>query len=93
MEADLSYSRTAARCQLTIDAFLRKIQRYQPAIGRTVRTRYGLRVKDAWMKVKGALCKKEDVTKFKADLVAHTESIQLLLATVQMSVSRLERYG
>jgi hypothetical protein len=36
------------------------------------------------MKVKWAICKKEDVRKFQADLAGHTASIQLLLATVQM---------
>ena len=36
------------------------------------------------MKVKWALCKKEDVEKSKVDLVGYTESIQLPLATVQM---------
>jgi hypothetical protein len=33
---------------------------------------------------KWVLCKEEDVSKFKADLVGHMESIQLLLTTVQM---------
>jgi hypothetical protein len=34
------------------------------------------------------VCKKEDVAKFKADLVGHTESIQLLLTPMQMYGSR-----
>jgi hypothetical protein len=45
------------------------------------------------MKIKWALCKKEDVAKFKTDLVAHTESIQLLLVMVQMSVTRVKADG
>ena len=38
------------------------------------------------MKIKWALCKKEDVVRFKTDLMAHTESIELLLTTVHMCV-------
>jgi len=36
------------------------------------------------MKIKWTICKKDDVTKFQADLLGHTESIQMLLATIQM---------
>jgi hypothetical protein len=71
----------AAQCRRTIDGFLKKIEKYQPSLSGNSE---GHRVRDAWMKVKWALCKKEDVAKFKADLVGHTESIQLLLMTVQM---------
>ena len=81
MEADLTCDRAAAQCQRTIDAFWGKVTKYQPAIGGT---RSNSKVKVGWMRIQWALCKKEDVTKFKADLVGHTESIQLLLATVQM---------
>ncbi len=41
------------------------------------------------MKVKWALCKKEDLGKFKADLQGHTGSIEVLLLTVQMYDSNL----
>lgn len=36
------------------------------------------------MKIQWAVCKKEDVANFKADLVGHTESIQLLLMAMHM---------
>jgi hypothetical protein len=67
-----------------------KIRKYQPALGGT---RSSSKVKGGWMKIKWALCKKEDVAKFKTDLVAHTESIQLLLVMVQMSVTRVKADG
>lgn len=73
----------AAQCQRTIDAFWEKIQKYEPSLRKGGS---GSRAKDAWRKVKWAVCKKEDVVKFKADLVGHTESIELLLTTVQMCV-------
>ncbi|KAH8761786.1 hypothetical protein F5882DRAFT_522938 [Hyaloscypha sp. PMI_1271] len=82
----IALRQAAAQCQRTIDAFWGKVTKYQPAI-------WGMRsnsqVKVSWLKIKWALCKKEDVTKFKADLVGHTESIQLLLATVQMSKTNM----
>ena len=77
----IALRQAASQCQQTIDDFWKKIQKYQPHL----RTNGSdSRVKDNWMKIKWALCKNGDVATFKADLVGHTESIQLLLATVQM---------
>jgi hypothetical protein len=71
----------AAQCQRTIDAFWEKIKKYQPSLqsGGT-----GSRVKDGWRKVKWAVCKKEDIVRFRAELMAHTEGIEIILTTVQM---------
>ncbi|OBT73749.1 hypothetical protein VF21_07171 [Pseudogymnoascus sp. 05NY08] len=71
----------AAQCQQTIDSFWQKIQKYQPHLQSNGS---GLRLKDEWMKIKWATCKKDDVAKFKAALIGHTESIHMLLATVQI---------
>ena len=71
----------AAQCQKTIDAFWEKIKTYQPSL-KTGES--GSRVKDGWKKIRCAVYKKEDLSRFKLDLVGHTESIQLLLATLQM---------
>jgi hypothetical protein len=76
----------AAQCKRTIDAFWEKVVKYQTCLATDD---HGSgdgwrRAMDTWMKIRWAVCKKEDVAKFKADLVAHTESIQLLLITVQM---------
>jgi len=77
----VSLKQAAAQCQFTIDNFWKKAQKYQPHL-RTGGS--SSRLKDGWMKIKWAVCKKEDVAKFKADLVGHTESIQLLLTAMQM---------
>lgn len=84
----ISLQQAAAQCQRTIDNFWKKVQKYQRHL------RAGgssSRLKDGWMKIQWAVCKKEDLARFKADLVGHTESIQLLLTAMQMyeSVSRL----
>ena len=72
----------AAQCQCTINTFWEKIQVYQQNLG-PFASRVS-RLRDRWMRVKWAVCKKDDVAKFKADLAGHTESIQLLLSTLQM---------
>ena len=41
-------------------------------------------IKDGWTKVKWASCEKEDLVKFHAKLMAHIESINILLTTVHM---------
>jgi hypothetical protein len=80
----------AALCQRTIDGFWGTVKGYQPHLGNDEAGFEGSRInlkdktKRSWMRVKWAVCKKEDVRRFQADLVGHTESIQLLLATVQM---------
>jgi hypothetical protein len=71
----------AAQCQRTIDVFWKTIQKYQPSLRAGGS---GSRAKDGWMKVRWALCRRDDVAKFKADLMGHTESIELLLTTVHM---------
>jgi hypothetical protein len=76
----IALRQAAAQCQRTIDDFWKTIQKYQPSLRAGGS---GSRAKDGWMKIKWALCK-EDLVKFKADLVGHTQSIELLLATVQM---------
>jgi len=72
----------AGLCRRTIDDFLKKIEKYQPSLNGAGGD--GRKMRDVWMKVKWAVCRKEDVARFKADLVGHTESIQLLMATLQM---------
>ena len=72
-----------AQCQRTIDEFWTKIQAYQPHLGNKGFS--GSRLKDKWLRIKWAVCRKEDVSQFKADLIVHTESIHLLLSTIQMA--------
>ena len=78
----------AAQCQRTIDEFWKRIQAYHSHLGCN---RSGLaRLKENWMKVKWATCKKDDVLKFKLDLAGHTSSIHLLLSTIQLASIRIQ---
>jgi histidinol dehydrogenase len=76
----IALQQASSQCQRTIDEFWKKIKKYQPALG----VKGTPRLKESWMRIKWAVCKKEDVNAFKADVSAHTESIHLLLTTIQM---------
>ncbi|MCJ1388796.1 hypothetical protein MMC18_001646 [Xylographa bjoerkii] len=75
----------ASQCQRTVDCFWAKVQKYQPHLGP-----HTFRLKSAWVKIKWAVCKKEDLARFKADIQAHTGSIELLLLTVQMDSATIQ---
>lgn len=77
----------ATQCQRTIDDFWNTIQKYQPHLreGGT-----GSRVKDSWFKIRWAVCKKDDLAKFKADLRGHIVAINVLLVVVQMEAAELQ---
>lgn len=67
------------RCQRCIEAFVKRIAKYQPWL------QPGLRGWNANVrKMQWAMCKKEDVLKFKTDLERHSSSINMLLATLQV---------
>jgi len=70
----------ASQCQWTIDEFWKKTQKYQPHLSQSGYG--GLGVQGAWMKVKWALCKKEHLVRFRADLEGHARSIEMLLVAV-----------
>lgn len=71
----------ALLCQTTIDTFWQMLQKYQPVLGGSGSS---LTARERWMKVKWAICKREDVAKFREDLLRHTDNIQLMLTTLQM---------
>ncbi|KAE9377453.1 hypothetical protein N431DRAFT_398375 [Stipitochalara longipes BDJ] len=77
----------AAQCQRTISNFWEEIKKYQPSLRAGGS---GNRFKDGWMKARWAVCKKEDLTKFRIELAGHTDSIQMLLTTVQMAATRID---
>jgi hypothetical protein len=68
----IALRQAAAQCRRSIDEFWEKTKKYQASL---TNTGSGSKVNDGWMKIKWAVCKKDDLAKFKADLVGHTESI------------------
>lgn len=84
----IALQQAAAQCQRTIDDFMQKITKYQPHL-RTEGS--GNRVKDGWMKIKWAICRKDDVERFQAELRGHRGALEVLLLTVQMYVFILNR--
>ena len=87
----LGLKQSAAQCQRTITAFLDRTQTYQPQVLNTNGTDHTIQAK--WRRLKWALCKKREVVQFKSDLLAHTESIQMLLITVQTRSMQLNQKG
>ena len=85
----LALKQTAAQCQLTVSGFLKSIGIYHPYLLGGDAAEGSLHSK--WKRVQWALCKKKDVVRFRADLLGHTESIQLLLTTLHMKNSALDR--
>ncbi|MCJ1392155.1 hypothetical protein MMC18_005022 [Xylographa bjoerkii] len=81
----IALQQAASQCQRTINDFWQEIRKYQPHLGQAA-----FRLKSAWMKIKWATCMKEDLLKFRADIMAHTMSIDLLLMTVQMGTTAVE---
>ena len=84
----IALRQAASQCQRTIDEFWHKIQKHQPHL--VHKSANHSRLKDKWMRIKWAVCTKDDVAKFKADLVGHTESIHLLLSTIQMGSMKIQ---
>jgi len=70
-----------ATCQFqwTIDYFWQKVRIYQPAL---TNGGPGSRMKDGWMKIRWAVCRKDVVMRFRAELNGHTASINLLLMAI-----------
>ncbi|KAI4194804.1 MAG: hypothetical protein LQ348_002563 [Seirophora lacunosa] len=71
-----------SRCQRCIDVFLSTITKYQPWL-RTVDPS-GSAWKANLKKIQWALCKKDDVSRFRAQLERHSSSISMLLVTLQV---------
>ncbi|KAL2066145.1 hypothetical protein VTL71DRAFT_2216 [Oculimacula yallundae] len=80
----------ASQCQTTINDFWDKIKKYQPHLrSGESGNRWRNRVKNGWMKVRWALCEREDLVRFKANLMGHTASINLLIATIGVGATTI----
>jgi hypothetical protein len=71
----------ALQCRETIDEFMQKIGKYQPALRQGGS---GSWVKDALRKMQWSLCIQKDVDVFRASLNAHTSAIGIMLQAIQM---------
>ncbi|CAN9435241.1 unnamed protein product [Alternaria alternata] len=82
----VALQQAASQCRQTIETFYDKIQKYQPHLqpGGKVST-----MRDTWMKVKWATCKKDDVETFRAEIRGHTSSLEILLSSIQMEATTM----
>jgi len=81
------FTRRTSLRQRTIDDFWTKIRKYQPHLreGGTESC-----IKDSWVKIKWAVCKKDDLERFKADLRGHRGAIAVLLLALQMAAATIQ---
>ncbi len=71
----------ALRCQHSVERFLERIVKFQPNLQAGGSSSQW---KDRLRKIQWALCKKEDVQRFRAETSGHVSCIQLLLIALQM---------
>jgi hypothetical protein len=73
--------RTAENCRVCIAEFLKKIKKYKPSLGETGS---GSIFRDASRKIQWQVMQSSDVSKFRAEIGAHSQSISMLLATLSV---------
>ena len=71
----------ASQCQVSIDDFLKGLSKYQPHLRSGGSSRNW---KAAFRKIQWHLCKKDDLVKFRAEIGFHTQSIQMLMLSIQV---------
>lgn len=71
----------ASQCQVSIDDFLKGLFKYQPHLRSGGSSRNW---KAAFRKIQWHLCKKDDLVKFRAEIGFHTQSIQMLMLSIQV---------
>jgi hypothetical protein len=72
---------TVEKCRLTVQAFSQRINKYGVSLGNGGS---GNIMKDAAMKIGWQLSQKDEVSKFRAEIAAHSASINMLLATASV---------
>lgn len=74
-----------SRCRQCIETFLSTVAKYQPWL--RTKAPAGAAWKASLKKVQWALCKKDDVNRFRAQMERHSSCISMLLVTFQVSQS------
>ena len=77
----IALRQAATQCQETIDLFLQTIRKFQPTLSNDVSSS---RLRGSLRKIQWALCKRDDVDKFRAQISGHAASINILLMTTQL---------
>lgn len=68
-------------CRLSLDVFLGKIRKFERSLGEEGS---GSVVRDAARKVQWQMTKKDELAKFRAEVVGHCAAINMLVATAQV---------
>jgi hypothetical protein len=81
--------RTAEDCRRCISDFLKKIKKYEPSLREAGS---GSLIRDASRKIQWQVMQSSDVSKFRAEIGAHSQSISMLLATLSVEVPAKPRF-
>lgn len=73
--------KAALDCRQPVEAFLYKIKKYDPSLGAGASKNI---VRNSAMKIRWQLSQKDAVTRIRAEISAHSSSINMLLATVNV---------
>ena len=76
----VAIDRAVSACQQSIDDFCCSIAKYQPHL-----QKHASGLQASYRRIKWALCKKEDVTQFRAQVARHACAISMLLNTIQLN--------
>ncbi|KXS95844.1 hypothetical protein AC578_1195 [Pseudocercospora eumusae] len=79
----IALTQAACRCQVTINEFWKRAKKWQKHLAPGA----------AWMKVRWSLFKSQELARFKADIAAHSQSISVLLAAMQMQRLDLQHHA
>ena len=73
--------KAALDCRQPVEAFLDRIKKYDPSFGAGASRNI---VRNTAMKIRWQLSQKDEVTRIRAEIIAHSSSINMLLATVNV---------
>jgi len=76
--------RAAEQCQCCIDDFLNRIAKYKSIQLSGQTNDWSQKLRGAARKIQWALCKQDDIAKFRSDIQLQLESISMLVAMLQM---------
>lgn len=77
----IALQHAATQCQETTDIFLQTIRKYQPALSNAISK---LSLQGNLRKIQWALCKRDDIERFRAKVSGHAAAINILLMTIQL---------
>ncbi|KAI0154135.1 hypothetical protein GGR57DRAFT_512443 [Xylariaceae sp. FL1272] len=84
----IAVEHVAAQCRHAIDDLWQSAQKYHPHLRGS---KPGLKLREGWAKIEWTLLMSDDVEKFKRDIQAHTDSINILLTALHLQATTIHQ--